>query len=148
MSLRDTVTLGGAVVGSIVLNMRFFSFSLGAPSFFVRRFRLFLCVSVYNGIMKNRIFLSPDGGPPQGGAQRQSPRTHFCFLKKRWRPNRTAEPEVTAVHPRRHPPSARKSRLHPLLRLFHAAPCCPLPDGSIRCPTISGCTRSFNRFWT
>ena len=83
------------------------------------------------------------------GGQRQSPPTIFASSKKikRWRPNPTAEPEVPAVHPLRHRPSARKSRLHPSLRLFHVEPCCPLPAGSIRCPTISGCTRFFNRFW-
>ena len=35
MSLRDTVTLGGAVVGSIVLNMRFLLVLLGC-SFVLR----------------------------------------------------------------------------------------------------------------
>ena len=67
---------------------------------------------------------------------------HFCFLKKRWQPNRTAEPEVQAVPPLRHPPSARKSRWHPSLRPSPAEPFCLLPDGSTRCPTISGCTKS------
>ena len=73
--------------------------------------------------------------------------THFCFLKKRWPPSPTAEPEVQAVPPRRPPPSARKSRLHPSLRRFPEERSCLLLDGSTKCPTISGCTRSFNRFW-
>ena len=74
---------------------------------------------------------------------------YFAFLpQKRWQPSRTAEPEVPAVHPLRHPPSARKSRWHPSLRLSPAEPCCLLLDGSIRCPTISGFIKSCTHFWT
>ena len=71
----------------------------------------------------------------------------LLVLKKRWPPNRTAEPEVQAIHPLRHLPSARKSRWHPSLRLFHAEPSCPPPDGSTKCPTISGFIKSCTHFW-
>jgi hypothetical protein len=81
------------------------------------------------------------------GASDKCPPFIFASSKKRWPPNPTAEPEVQAVHLLRHPLSARKSQLHPSLRLFHAEPCCLRPAGSIRCLTISGCTRFFNRFW-
>ena len=73
--------------------------------------------------------------------------TIFILLPQKWQPN-PAEPEVQAVPPHRHPPSARKLRLHPLLRLSPAAPCCPLLVGSIRCPTISGFIKSCTHFWT
>ena len=85
----------------------------------------------------------------RGPATKSPPLIIFYFLlpQKRWQPSRTAEPEVQAVPPRRHPPSAKKSLLHPLLRRFHAAPCCLLPDGSTMCPTISGFIKSCTHFW-
>ena len=75
-----------------------------------------------------------------GASDKMSSTVIFTFLKKRWQPKRTAEPEVQAVPPLRHPPSARKSRWHPSLRPSPAEPFCLLPDGSI-CPRISGFIR-------
>ena len=80
--------------------------------------------------------------PKYSGASDKVLHDHFCFLKKRWPRNRTAEPEVPAVPPLRHLPSVRKSRWHPSLRPSPAEPSCLRPAGSIRCPTISGCTKS------
>jgi hypothetical protein len=66
----------------------------------------------------------------------------FSFLhNQKWQQKRLAEPEVQAVHPHRHLPSGRKSRLRPSLRPSPAEPFCLLPDGSI-CPRISGFIRS------
>jgi hypothetical protein len=81
------------------------------------------------------------------GGQRQSSHPSPNKKKKRWQQIPTAEPEVPAVPPRRHLPSARKSRLHPSLRHSPAEPSCLLPDGSTKCPTISGFIKSCTRFW-
>ena len=75
-----------------------------------------------------------------GASDKMSSTQIFTFLKKRWQPNRTAEPEVQAVPPLRHPPSGRKSLLLPLLPPSPGEPSCLLPDGSI-CPRISGFIR-------
>ena len=105
-----------------------------------------------NGVLGHRLGVAYFWSLPwirfAKGGKVVSHRRHTPIFIKRWRPIRTAEPKVQAVPPLRHPPSARKSRWHPSLRPFHAELSCLLLDGSTKCPTISGCTRSFNRFWT